>query len=163
MIFQKMSFDFKIGLIRIKRICLLGILLMVVFKTVTAGNAYSLVESRKDHNPFASLLSDHSLQTDPLKNTNSSNLHQSEGEKQESLKLQSIPKSILSLKDILQTSSGSYALIQIKDQEFWLQQGERLENYEVILIQENNLLLKQIVPDSQIDEKTFLLGFHNAE
>ena len=115
---------------------------MVVFKTVTAGNASSLVESRNDHNPFASLLKDHSLPTDPLKNTNSSNLHQSEGVKRESLKLQSIPRSILSLKDILQTSSGSYALIQIKDQEFWVQEGEQLENHEVISIQENNLLLK---------------------
>ena len=79
------------------------------------------------------------------------------------MELQSAPESILILKDILQTSSGSYALVQIKDQEFWVQQGERLENYEVISIQENNLLLKHMVPDSQIDEKIFVLGFQNAE
>ncbi len=79
------------------------------------------------------------------------------------MELQSAPESILILKDILQTSSGSYALVQIKDQEFWVQQGERLENYEVISIQENNLILKHMVPDSQIDEKIFVLGFQNAE
>ncbi|MDP6465789.1 MAG: hypothetical protein QGH65_18020, partial [SAR324 cluster bacterium] len=90
-------------------------------------------------------------------------LHQSEVDNREYLELQSAPESILILKDILQTSSGSYALVQIKVQEFWVQQGERLENYEVISIQENNLLLKHMVPDSQIDEKIFVLGFQNAE
>ena len=69
----------------------------------------------------------------------------------------------MSLKDILQTSSGSYALVQIKDQEFWVQQGERLENYEMISILENNLLLKLMVPDSLNDEKIFELGFQNLE
>ena len=94
---------------------------MVVFETVKAGNSSSFVQSRKDYNPFASLLKDHSLPEDPLKNLNSTNLDQSEGEKRESLELQSTSGSILSLKDILQTSSGSYALVQIKDQEFWVQ------------------------------------------
>ncbi|MAA91399.1 MAG: hypothetical protein CL914_14585 [Deltaproteobacteria bacterium] len=57
------------GLIGVRRIYLLGILLMVVFETVKAGNPSSLVESGKDYNPFASLLKDHSLPTDPLKKT----------------------------------------------------------------------------------------------
>ena len=150
-IFKKLLFELRMGLIGVRRIYLLGILLMVVFETVKAGN------------PFASLLKDHSIPTDPLKKNNSAHLHQSEVDNREYLELQSAPESILILKDILQTSSGSYALVQVKDQEFWLQQGERLENYEVILIQENNLLLKQIVPDSENDEKTFVLGFQNSE
>ena len=119
--FRKIPFDFLIGLIGIRRICLLGILLMVVFETINAGYASSLVKSRKDCNPLASLLKDHSLPMNPLKNLNSTNLHQSEVEKLESLELQSTSGSILSLKDILQTSSDSYALVQIKDQEFWVQ------------------------------------------
>ncbi|HJO44988.1 MAG TPA: hypothetical protein QF683_10110 [SAR324 cluster bacterium] len=162
-IFKKLLFELRVGLIGVRRIYLLGILLMVVFETVKAGNPSSLVESGKDYNPFASLLKDHSLPTDPLKNNNSAHLHQSEVDNREYLELQSAPESILILKDILQTSSGSYALVQIKVQEFWVQQGERLENYEVISIQENNLLLKHMVPDSQIDEKIFVLGFQNAE
>ena len=88
-IFKKLLFELREGLIGVRRIYLFGILLMVVFETVNAGNPSSLVQSRKDYNPFASLLKDHSLATDPLINTNSPNLHQSEGEKRESLELQS--------------------------------------------------------------------------
>ena len=68
-IFKKLLFELRVGLIGVRRIYLLGILLMVVFETVKAGNPSSLVESRKDYNPFASLLKDHSLPTDPLKKT----------------------------------------------------------------------------------------------
>ena len=49
----------------------------------------------------------------------------------------------IKLLDILQTSSGTFALVRVKDQEFWVQQGEWLEDFEVFEVKEDKLVLKK--------------------
>ena len=65
----------------------------------------------------------------------------------------------IKLLDILQTSSGTFALVRLKDQEFWVQQGEWLEDFEVFEIKEDKLVLKQTSLGSGKAEKRMEIGF----
>ena len=58
-----------------------------------------------------------------------------------------------------QLSSGNFALVRVKDQEFWVQQGEWLENFEVFEIKEEKLVLKQASLGSGNAEKMMEIGF----
>ncbi len=61
--------------------------------------------------------------------------------------------------DIPQTSSGIFALVRLKDQEYWVQQGELLEDFEVFEIKEDKLVLKQASLDSGNAQKKMEIGF----
>ncbi|MCH2292581.1 MAG: hypothetical protein MK439_08565 [SAR324 cluster bacterium] len=65
--------------------------------------------------------------------------------------------------DILQTSSGTFALVRVKDQEFWVQQGEWLEDFEVFEIKEDKLVLKQAFLGSGNAQKKMEIGFQQEE
>ena len=65
----------------------------------------------------------------------------------------------IKLLDILQTSSGIFALVRLKDQEYWVQQGEWLEDFEVFEIKEDKLVLKQTSLGSGNAEKRMEIGF----
>ena len=65
----------------------------------------------------------------------------------------------IKLFDILQTSSGIFALVRFKDQEYWVQQGEWLEDFEVFEIKEDKLVLKQASLVSGYAEKKMEIGF----
>ena len=72
---------------------------------------------------------------------------------------QSASDIIIKLLDILQTSSGTFALVRVKDQEYWVQQGEWLEDFEVFEIKEDKLVLKQVSLGSGNAEKRMEIGF----
>ena len=65
----------------------------------------------------------------------------------------------IKLLDILQTSSGTFDLVRVKDQEFWVQQGEWLEDFEVIETKEDKIVLKQTSLGSGNAEKRMEIGF----
>ncbi|MEK9859575.1 MAG: hypothetical protein VW809_15715 [Deltaproteobacteria bacterium] len=65
----------------------------------------------------------------------------------------------IKLLDILQTSSGTFALVRVKDQEFWVQQGEWLEDFEVFEIKEDKLVLKQASLSLGNAQKKMEIGF----
>ena len=65
----------------------------------------------------------------------------------------------IKLLDILLTSSGTFALVRVKDQEFWVQQGEWLEDFEVFEIKEDKLLLKQTYLGSGNAAQRMEIGF----
>ena len=72
---------------------------------------------------------------------------------------QSASDIFITLLDILQTSSGTFALVRVKDQEYWVQQGESLEDFEVIEIKEDKLVLKQASLGLGNAQKKMEIGF----
>ena len=50
-------------------------------------------------------------------------------------------------------------MVRVKDQEFWVQQGEWLEDFEVFEIKEDKLVLKQVSLGSGNAEKKMEIGF----
>ena len=50
-------------------------------------------------------------------------------------------------------------MVRVKDQEFWVQQGERLEDFEVFEIKEDKLVLKQVSLGSGNAQKKMEIGF----
>ena len=69
----------------------------------------------------------------------------------------------IKLLDILLTSSGTFALVRVKDQEYWVQQGEWLEDFEVFEIKEDKLVLEQASLGLGKAEQRMELGFQQEE
>ena len=113
----------------------------------------------KKYNPFASLLEIESFPKEPLQHFNPKKPQQSEKIKPELTSKQSASDIYIKLLDILQTSSGTFALVRVKDQEFWVQQGEWLEDFEVFEIKEDKLVLKQTSLGSGNAQKKMEIGF----
>ena len=114
---------------------------------------------KKKYNPFASLLEIASFPKKPLQQFNPKKPQQSEKVNPELTSKQSASEFFNKLLDILQTSSGTFALVRVKDQEFWIQQGEWLEDFEVIEINEDKLVIKQTSLGSGNAEKRMEIGF----
>ena len=113
----------------------------------------------KKLHPFASLLEIESFPKEPLQHFNSKELQQSEKVNPELRSKPSASEFFIKLLDILQTSSGTFAFVQVKDQEFWEQQVEWLEDFEVFEIKEDKLVLKQASLGSGNAEKRMEIGF----
>ena len=114
---------------------------------------------RKKYNPFASLLEIESFPKEPLQQFNPKKPQQSENVNPELTSKPSASDIFIKLLDILQTSSGTFALVRVKDQEFWVQQGELLEDFEVFEIKEDKLVLKQTSLGLGTAEKRMEIGF----
>ena len=114
---------------------------------------------KKNYNPFASLLEIESFPKEPLQHFTPKEPQQSEKVNPELTSKQSASDIYIKLLDILQTSSGTFALVRVKDQEYWVQQGEWLEDFEVIEIKEDKLVLKQTSLGSGNAEKRMEIGF----
>ena len=114
---------------------------------------------KKNTTPFASLLEIESFPKEPLQQCNLKKSQQFKKVKPELTSKQSASDIFIKLLDILQTSSGTFALVRVKDQEFWVQQGEWLEDFEVFEIKEDKLVLKQVSLGSGNTQKKMGRGF----
>ena len=155
----KLAFVFSKSSILILFFILQGIIMSLIIESVLAGDVQSLVVTKKNYNPFASLLEIASFPTEPLQQFNLKKPLQSGKLKPELTSKQSASEIFIKLLDILQTSSGTFALVRVKDQEFWVQQGEWLEDFEVFEIKEDKLVLKQASLGSGNAEKRMEIGF----
>ena len=155
----KLSFVFSKSSILILFFILQGIIMSFIIESVHASDVQSRVVTKKKYNPFASLLEIESFPKEPLQHLNSKEPQQSEKVNPELTPKPSASDIFIKLLDILQTSSGTFALVRFKDQEFWLQQGEWLEDFEVFEIKEDKLLLKQTSVGSGNAEKKMEIGF----
>ena len=155
----KMSFVFSKSSILILIIILQGIIMSLIIESVHASDGQSRVVTKKNYNPFASLLEIESFPKEPLQQFNPKEPQQSEKIKPEWTSKPSASDIFITLLDILQTSSGTFALVRVKDQEFWVQQGEWLEDFEVFEIKEDKLVLKQTSLGSGNAEKRMEIGF----
>ena len=155
----KLVFVFSKSSILILFFILQGIIMSLIIESVLAGDVQSLVVTKKNYNPFASLLEIESFPKEPLHQFNLKKSQQSEKLKPELTSKQSASDIFIKLLDILQTSSGTFALVRVKDQEFWVQQGEWLEDFEVFEIKEDKLVLKQTSLGSGNAEKRMEKGF----
>ena len=109
--------------------------------------------------PLASLLGIESFPKEPFQQFNPKKPQQSEKVNSELTSKPSASDIYIKLLDILQTSSGTFALFRLKDQEYWVQQGEWLEDFEVLEIKEDKLLLKQASLGSGNAQKRMEIGF----
>ena len=125
----KLVFVFSKSSILILFFILQGIIMSLIIESVLAGDVQSLVVTKKNYNPFASLLEIVPFPKEPLQHFNPKKPQQSEKIKPELTSKQSASEIFIKLLDILQTSSGTFALVRVKDQEFWVQQGEWLEDF----------------------------------
>ena len=100
-----------------------------------------------------------SFPKEPLQHFNFMETQQSEKGNRELTSKPSASDIYTTLLDILQTSSGTFALVRVKDQEYWVQQGEWLEDFEVIEIKEDKLVLKQASLGSGNAQKRMEIGF----
>ncbi len=139
----KLGFVFSKSSILILFFILQGIIMSLIIESVLAGDVQSRVVTKKNYNPFASLLEIESFPKEPLQHFSPKKPQQSEKVNSELTSKQSTSDIFIKLLDILQTSSGTFALVRVKDQEFWVQQGEWLEDFEVFEIKEDKLVLKQ--------------------
>jgi len=137
----KLSFVFSKSSILILFFILQGIIMSLIIESVHASDVQSRVVTKKNYNPFASLLEIESFPKEPLQHFNSKEPQQSEKVNSELTLKQSASDIFIKLLDILQTSSGTFALVRVKDQEYWVQQGEWLEDFEVFEIKEDKLVL----------------------
>ena len=131
----------------------------LIIESVHASDVQSLVVTKKNYNPFASLLEIESFPKEPLQHFNSKEPQRSEKVNPELTSKPSASEFFIKLLEILQTSSGTFALVRLKDQEYWVQQGEWLEDFEVFEIKEDKLVLKQTSLGSGIAEKRMEIGF----
>ena len=154
----KLSFVFSKSSILILFFILQGIIMSLIIESVHASDVQSRVVT-KNYNPFASLLEIESFPKEPLQHFNSKEPQQSEKVNPELTSKQSASDIFIKLLDILQTSSGTFALVWVKDQEFWVQQGEWLEDFEVFEIKEDKLVLKQVSLGSGNAQKKMEIGF----
>ena len=159
----KLDFVFSKSSILILFFILQGIIMSLIIESVLAGDVQSRVVTKKNYNPFASLLEIESFPKEPLQHFNSKELQQSEKIKPELTSKQSASDIYIKLLDILQTSSGTFALVRVKDQKFWVQQGEWLEDFEVFEIKEDKLVLKQVSLGSGNAQKKMEIGFQYEE
>ena len=155
----KLVFVFFKSSILILFFILQGIIMSLIIESVLASDVQSLVVTKKNYNPFASLLEIASFPTEPLQQFNLKISQQSEKVKPELTSKQSSSDIFIKLLDILQTSSGTFALVRVKDQEFWVQQGEWLEDFKVFEVKEDKLVLKQTSLGSGNAEKRMEIGF----
>ena len=155
----KLSFVFSKSSILILFFILQGIIMSLIIESVLAADVQSRVVTKKNYNPFASLLEIESFPKEPLQHFNPKKPQQSEKVNPELTSKPSASDIFIKLLDILQTSSGTFALVRVKDQEFWVQQGEWLEDFEVFEIKEDKLVLKQTSLGSGNAEKRMDIGF----
>ena len=155
----KLVFVFSKSSILILFFILQGIIMSLIFESVLAADVQSRVFTKKNYNPFASLLEIESFPKEPLQQFNPQKPQQSGKVNPELTSKPSASEIFITLSDILQTSSGTFVLVRVKDQEFWVQQGEWLEDFEVIEIKEDKLVLKQASLDSGNMKKRMEIGF----
>ena len=155
----KFVFVFSKSSILILFFILQGIIMSLIIESVHALDVQSRVVTKKNYNPFASLLEIESFPKEPLQQFNPKEPQQSEKIKPELTSKPSASDIFIKLLDILQTSSGTFALVRIEDQEFWVQQGEWLEDFEVYEIKEDKLVLKQTSLGSGNAQKKMEIGF----
>ena len=155
----KLSFVFSKSLILILFFILKGIITSLIIESVHASDVQSRVVTKKNYNPFASLLEIESFPKEPLQHFNSKEPQRSEKVNPELTSKPSASDIFIKLLDILQTSSGTFALVRVKDQESWVQQGEWLEDFEVFEIKEDKLVLKQTSLGSGNAQKKMEIGF----
>ena len=155
----KLVFVFSKSSILILFFILQGIIMSLIIESVLAADVQSRVVTKKNYNPFASLLEIESFPKEPLQQFNPKKPQQSGKVYPELTSKPSASDIYIKLLDILQTSSGTFALVRVKDQEFWVQQGEWLEDFEVFEIKEDKLVLKQTSLGSGNAEKRMEIGF----
>ena len=155
----KLSFVFSKSSILILFFILQGIIMSLIIESILAADVQSRVVTKKNYNPFASLLEIESFPKEPLQQFNPKEPQQSGKVNPELTSKPSASEIFIKLLDILQTSSGTFALVRVKDQEFWVQQGEWLEDFEVFEIKEDKLVLKQTSLGSGNAEKRMEIGF----
>ena len=155
----KLSFVFSKSSILILFFILQGIIMSLIIESVHASDVQSRVVTKKNYNPFASLLEIESFPKEPLQQFNPKEPQQSWKVNPELTTKPSASEFFIKLLDILQTSSGTFALVRVKDQEYWVQQGEWLEDFEVFEIKEDKLVLKQTSLGSGNAEKRMEIGF----
>ena len=155
----KLGFVFSKSSILILFFILQGIIMSLIIESVHASDVQSRVVTKKNYNPFASLLEIESFPKEPLQHFNSKEPQRSEKVNPELTSKPSASDIFIKLIDILQTSSGTFALVRVKDQEFWVQQGEWLEDFEVFEIKEDKLVLKQASLGLGNAEQRMEIGF----
>ena len=155
----KLVFVFSKSSILILFFILQGIIMSLIIESVHASDVQSRVVTKKNYNPFASLLEIESFPKEPLQHFNPKEPQQSEKVNSELTLKPSASDIFIKLLDILQTSSGTFALVRVKDQEFWVQQGEWLEDFEVFEVKEDKLVLKQAFLGSGNAQKKMEIGF----
>ena len=155
----KLDFVFSKSSILILFFILQGIIMSLIIESVHASDVQSRVVTKKNYNPFASLLEITSFPKEPLQQFNPKKPQQSGKVNPELTSKPSASDIYIKLLDILQTSSGTFALVRVKDQEFWVQQGEWLENFEVFEIKEDKLVLKQASLSLGNAQKKMEIGF----
>ena len=155
----KLSFVFSKSSILILFFIFQGIIMSLIIESVLASDVQSRVVTKKNYNPFSSLLEIESFPKEPLQQFNPKEPQQSEKIKPELTSKPSASDIFIKLLDILQTSSGTFALVRVKDQEFWVQQGEWLEDFEVFEVKEDKLVLKQASLGSVNTLKKIEIGF----
>ena len=114
---------------------------------------------RKKIQPFCVFVENSIFPTEPLQQFNPKKTQQSGKVNPELTSKQSASEIYIKLLDILQTSSGTFALVRVKDQEYWVQQGEWLEDFEVFEVKEDKLVLKQASLGSVNTLKKIEIGF----
>ena len=155
----KLSFVFSKSSILILFFILQGIIMSLIIESIHAADVQSRVVTKKNYNPFSSLLEIESFPKEPLQHFKPKELQQSGKVNPKLTSKPSASEIFIKLLDILQTSSGTFALVRVKDQEFWVQQGEWLEDFEVFEIKEDKLVLKQTSLGSGNAEKRMEIGF----
>ena len=84
-----------------------------IIESVHAADVQSLVVTKKKYNPFASLLEIASFPKEPLQQFNPKKLQQSGKVNPELTSKPSVSEFFIKLLDILQTSSGIFALVRL--------------------------------------------------
>ena len=116
----KLVFVFSKSSILILFFIFQGIIMCIIIESVLAGDVQSRVVTKKNYNPFASLLEIASFPKEPFQQFKPKKPQQSEKVNPELTLKQSASDIFITLLDILQTSSGTFALVRVKDQEFWV-------------------------------------------
>ena len=155
----KLSFVFSKSSILILFFILQGIIMSLIIESVLAADVQLRVVTKKNYNPFASLLEIESFPKEPLQQLNPKKPQQSGKVNPELTSKPSASDIFIKLLDILQTFSGTFALVRVKDQEFWVQQGEWLEDFELFEIKEDKLVLKLTYLGSGNVQKKMGIGF----
>ena len=117
----KLSFVFSKSSILILFFIVKGIIMSLIIESVLAGDVQLQVATKKNYNPFASLLGIESFPKESLQHFNPKKPQQSEKVNPELTSKPSASNIFIKLLDILQTSSGTFALVRVKDQEYWVQ------------------------------------------
>ena len=134
----KLVFVFSKSSILILFFILQGIIMSFIIESVHASDVQSRVVTKKNYNPFASLLEIESFPKEPLQHFNSKEPHQSEKVNSELTSKQSASDIFIKLLDILQTSSGTFALVRVKDQEFWVSRKSGLRTLKCLRLMMTN-------------------------